>query len=228
MFPRIGIVGGPGGRKDSRLPHRSNLKITQMTTPTRRAESIAGDTSTACVLGALNIVTECPLCRTSGLPASHKSAFGSHRVWLDKRRLCPPFTTAGKNRNHKREDENNKTVDRPEVLKLRALGDQRPDLGCATTKANRLEALPCKSSRTYIPPAVDPVSFDTPSLILPLHGIASWAWSRRRSLTSRTSACPPVTWRAPHGFVRDSGPVATVDFHLRCRVARANQLARWI
>lgn len=169
MLPRIGIVGGPGGRKDSRLPHRSNLKITQMTTPTRRAESIAGDASAACVLGALNTVTECPLCRTSGLPASHKSAFGSHRVWLDKRRLCPPFTTAGKNRNHKREDENNKTVDRPEVLKLRALGDQRPDLGCATTKANRLEALPCKSSRTYIPPRA---SFCLCTALLLGHGLA--------------------------------------------------------
>lgn len=37
-FPRIGMVGGPGGRKDSRLPTDFSLRTTQ-STQTRRAES---------------------------------------------------------------------------------------------------------------------------------------------------------------------------------------------
>ena len=84
MLPRIGTVGGPGGKNDSRLPRRSTLKIPQKTTiPARIVGSIAGrERSKRACVRALKYHRRPPLCRNSELPPSHKSTFDSHRVWF--------------------------------------------------------------------------------------------------------------------------------------------------
>ena len=186
MLPRIGTVGGPGGKNGSRLPRRSTLKIPQKTTiPARIVGSIAGRecSKRACVC-ALKYHRRPPLCRNSGLPPSHKSTFGSHRVWFRFQQMNVVSAV-----NSSRLAENSGRMEtRKQLRSLRStpswLADRRRAEPRSRTRQNvrltRDGSGLSLVSHLVDPTAVDLVFSNTLSLTLLLHTPCREGWQKLR------------------------------------------------
>jgi hypothetical protein len=186
MLPRIGTVGGPGGKNDSRLPHRSTFKIPQKTTiPTRIVESIAGrERSKRDCVCALKYHRRPPLSPNSGLPPSHKSTFGSHRVWFPFQQM----NVASAVNSNRLAENSGRMETRKRLRSLRSHPRGLADRRRAEPRSRRRQNARLTRdgsglslvSHLVDPTAVDLVSSNTLSLTLLLHTPCREGWQKIR------------------------------------------------